>query len=263
MAVDLRLDYLNQVRGWITVAVTPLQWIAGIPSRMLGLADDALKSRGELEEELEQLRSRNLVLERQVQKLADLRVQNLRLRELLNSAEDLDEEVLAAELVGVDPNPGRQQILINRGERDGVVEGTSVLDSQGLLGQVIFVTPFSSRVMLITDLRHQIPVELNRNGVRAIAAGTGQSDQLELKHIPNTEDIELGDLLVSSGLGGRFPKGYPVGTVSLIERDPGRPFARILVTPTARLSRSRYLLLVLPPAHQGQIEQALKESAHE
>jgi rod shape-determining protein MreC len=170
--------------------------------------------------------------------------QNVRLRELLNSSSLVDERVLVAELVGVDPNPFTQRILINRGERDGVFLGQPVLDAAGLMGQVVEVTPYTARVLLITDITHSLPVQVNRNGLRAIASGTGNNEWLELRFIGDTADIRLGDILVSSGLGQRFPAGYPVGRVISVSQDPAKPFADVRVTPTAQLSRSRYMLLV-------------------
>jgi len=130
------------------------------------------------------------------------------------------------------------------GRKDNLYVGQAVLDAEGLMGQVIEVGLATSRVLLISDVSHGIPVHVNRNGVRAIAVGSGSLDQLTLIHVPDTADIMVGDLLVSSGLGGRFPKGYPVGVVSMVKHDPGQPFAIVEARPMANLDRSRYVLLV-------------------
>jgi rod shape-determining protein MreC len=149
-----------------------------------------------------------------------------------------------AELIGMDPNPFTHRIIINKGERDGVVLGQPVLDARGLMGQVVELMPYTSRVLLLTDTTHSIPVQVNRNGLRAIASGTGNPERLELRHVADTADIKEGDLLVSSGLGQRFPAGYPVATVKEVIHDSGQPFAIVRAVPTAALNRSRYLLLV-------------------
>ncbi|MNH15206.1 Cell shape-determining protein MreC [compost metagenome] len=168
----------------------------------------------------------------------------MRLRELLNSSALVNEKVEVAELIGVDPNPFTHRILINKGERDGVVLGQPVLDARGLMGQVVELMPYTARVLLLTDTTHSIPVQVNRNGLRAIASGTGNPERLELRHVADTADIKEGDLLVSSGMGQRFPAGYPVATVNEVIHDSGQPFAIVRAIPTAALNRSRYMLLV-------------------
>jgi len=163
---------------------------------------------------------------------------------LLNSSALVNEKVEVAELIGVDPNPFTHRILINKGERDGVFLGQPVLDARGLMGQVVELMPYTSRVLLLTDTTHSIPVQVNRNGLRAIASGTGNPERLELRHVADTADIKEGDLLVSSGMGQRFPAGYPVATVNEVIHDSGQPFAIVRAIPTAALNRSRYMLLV-------------------
>lgn len=163
---------------------------------------------------------------------------------MLNSSALVNEKVEVAELIGVDPNPFTHRILINKGERDGVFLGQPVLDARGLMGQVVELMPYTARVLLLTDTTHSIPVQVNRNGLRAIASGTGNPERLELRHVADTADIKEGDLLVSSGMGQRFPAGYPVATVNEVIHDSGQPFAIVRAIPTAALNRSRYMLLV-------------------
>lgn len=247
MVVDARFAALKPLRSQLGAVLTPLYYVAELPVRAWDAVYLQLTSRADLIAENERLRAEALLARHKLQKLASLTEQNVRLRELLNSSELLDERVLVAELIGIDPNPFAQRIMIDRGERDGVFLGQPVLDATGLMGQVVEVLPFTSRVLLITDVSHSLPVQINRNGLRAIASGTGNSEWLELRHVGDTADIRVDDIVVSSGLGQRFPAGYPVGRVTHVNRDSSQPFAEVRVAPTAQLNRSRYLLLVFSP----------------
>jgi rod shape-determining protein MreC len=231
-------------RSFLDTLGTPIYWAADLPLRLRDWADEHIQSRFELLEAKERLARENLILQGRSQQMASLQAENVRLRALLNSSALLRDDVLVAELVGVSPDPMRHLLVLNKGERDGVFVGQPLIDADGLMGQVVEVTTASSRALLITDATHSIPVQINRNGVRAIAEGTGSLGSLEIHHVSATTDIQLGDLLVTSGLGGRFPEGYPVAVVSEIERDPGRTFARVLARPSAALDRSRHVLLV-------------------
>ena len=156
--------------------------------------------------------------------------------------------MLIAQILAVDLDPFSRRIVINKGTQDGVGVGQSLIDSNGIMGQIVTAGPVSSNALLITDPSHAMPVQVNRNGLRSVAVGTGTVNLLELTHIPNNADIRVGDLLVTSGLGGRFPSGYPVGRIVSVERDSGQPFARVNLTPSARLARNREVLLVWSPA---------------
>jgi rod shape-determining protein MreC len=175
-----------------------------------------------------------------------LESENERLRSLLASSFKLHDRVIIAELLAVDLQPFRHTVVINKGQREGAYDGQPIVDANGIMGQIVHTGPFSSTVLLITDPTHAIPVQVNRNGLRAIAVGTGQSHTLQLEYLPNNADIEKGDLIVSSGLGSRFPAGYPVGTVTEIKLDPAEPFAKVMVVPSARMEQSREVLLVWP-----------------
>ena len=220
------------------------------PDRVEIWADNRVMSRETLVQENESLRSEVLVLRRKVQQTASLAAENIRLRRLLNSAETLEDRVLVAELIGVSPDPNQHIVMVNRGLNHGVYVGQALLDASGLMGQVIEVGQQNAKVLLITDVTHAIPVQVNRNGVRLIAEGIGDLYQLALPHISSTMDIKEGDLLVSSGLGQRFPVGYPVAKVTKVKFDRGKPFAQIYAQPMAELNRSRHVLLVFdkPPA---------------
>lgn len=244
MVVDARFEVLHPLRSQVGVITEPAYRVARMPLTLWEGATQQFTSRSELMAENEKLKAEALLMQGRLQKLATLTEQNVRLRELLNSAALVDERVLVTELIGVDPNPFTHRILIDKGEKDGLFLGQPVLDARGLMGQVVEVMPYTARVLLLTDTNHSIPVQVNRNGLRAIAAGSGNPERLELRHVADTADIKEGDLLVSSGMGQRFPAGYPVATVSEVIHDSGQPFAIVRAVPTAALNRSRYMLLV-------------------
>lgn len=241
---SLYTDWLAPVRAQLGAVATPFYWVTNLPGRLMDWGDEAFTSREDLREENEALETELLIHRRKVQRMAALAAENVRLRRLLGSTDMLQDPVLIAELAGVSPDPLRQWVVIDKGRSDGVYTGQPVLDAFGLMGQVVEANPDSSRVLLITDTSHALPVQVNRNGVRAVAEGTGRMDQLRLRHVSNTTDIRTGDTLISSGLGGRFPVGYPVAEVERVERDPGQSFATVIARPKARLDRSRHLLLV-------------------
>lgn len=250
IAADLHYRQLATVRSFLDTAMTPVYWIADIPLRIGDWGETNLQSRSSLLEEADRLERENLVLQGRSLQMASLQAENVRLRALLNSSALLRDDVLVAELVGVSPDPARHQLVLNKGANDGVFVGQPLIDADGLLGQVVEVSRESSRALLITDATHSVPVQVNRNGVRAIAEGTSALGSLEVHHVSATTDIQEGDLLVTSGLGGRFPVGYPVAIVRAVVRDPGEAFAEIIATPSAALDRSRHVLLVFTDAAQ-------------
>lgn len=242
--VDHHLTYLQPLRTWVGYLSAPVYKITNSTRHFTDWAEQRTKSREDLEIENKALRDKVLLLERRLQKLAALTAENVRLRELLNSSALVSDTVLIAEIIGLDPDPFRHEIVLDKGEKDGVVLGQPILDASGLMGQIIEVGPLTSRALLITDVSHATPVMVNRNGVRAIAVGGGKLDRLTLTYVPETADIKVGDLLVSSGLGGRFPSGYPVGVVTRVEHDGGQPFAVVEARPTSQLDRVHHVLLV-------------------
>ncbi|MBK6738310.1 MAG: rod shape-determining protein MreC [Haliea sp.] len=244
IVADLHYNKLQAARAMLDTLASPIFWIANLPTRLGEWSTTHIQSRSQLLEENERLRRENLVLQGRSQQMASLQGENVRLRKLLNSSALLRDDVLVAELVGVSPDPERLQLVLNKGERDGVFVGQPLIDADGLMGQIVEVSSGTSRALLITDVTHSVPVQVNRNGVRAIAEGTGELGSLEVRHVSSTTDIQKGDLLVTSGLGGRFPEGYPVAVVTEVERDLGEPFARVLAVPSAALDRTRHVLLV-------------------
>lgn len=251
MTVDHRQGHLEKVRSALSVFVYPLQYVANLPVTVTNWVSEALTTRTRLMEENALLRDEQLVLSSKIQKFEIIEAENERLREMLQSSERLDERVLIAELLAVDLQPFRHQIVINKGKREGVYDGQPIVDANGVMGQIVHVGPFSSTVLLLTDPTHAIPVQINRNGLRSVAVGTGQSHILQLEHLSNNVDIKEGDLVVSSGLGSRFPPGYPVGVVHDISRVPGEPFTKVTIIPSAQLEKSREVLLVWPETSSG------------
>ena len=249
VVLDLKWAQMKQTRSYLSLLITPLQWVVDTPAQVADELSDVLVTRTQLIDDNRRLRQEALLLRQRVSQMASLTAENVRLRELLNGRNRLDQDVMLTELIGVNPDPFQHQIILNRGSEDNAYVGQAVLDSGGIMGQVVELSHYTSRAMLITDSRHAIPVEVNRNGFRSIALGNGSVNQLELGHVPDTADIREGDLLVSSGLGGRFPRGYPVAKVISVKRDPGQPFALVKAEPTAMLNKSRHILLVdLPQA---------------
>lgn len=244
MIVDHLSDFLDEIRGGLTVIVTPVIVAADLPNQTVSGIKEVFETRADMRQRIGSLEQEQLLLRAKTEKMAALTAENNRLRDLLGSAAKLQDNVLVAELIGVDPDPERHEVVIDKGTVDNVFVGQPVLDAEGLMGQVIEVSPYVSRVLLISDLSHSVPVQVVRSNLRLIARGTGVTRQLELMHVQDTADIREGDLLVSSGLGGRFPVGYPVGVVNHVEHDPGEPFARVTATPSALLDRSRHVLLV-------------------
>ena len=244
--LDGKTDSMSRARSVMETAVGGLYYLANSPRTVLDGVSDNLVDTNKLQIEnkvlREQLREKNadLLL------LDQLKVENQRLRLLLNSPLRTDEYKKIAEVLTAETDVYRQQVVINQGERDGAYVGQPVIDEKGVIGQIISVGENTSRVLLLTDVTHYIPVQVLRNDVRVIASGTGHADELTLENVPRSADIEKGDLLVTSGLGGRFVEGYPVAVVQSISRDGGNYFATIKAKPLASLDRLRYLLLLWP-----------------
>jgi len=244
MMADHRQYHVDTARSLLSSITAPLHYAANLPIVAGEWVSGQLSSREHLLEENDALRQSNLRLMAQQQRFLSLESENMRLRDLLDSSFKVGERVLIAELLAVDLDPYRQQVVIDKGSVSGVYSGQAVLDANAVMGQVVSVNPFSSTVLLITDASHALPVEVNRNGLRTVAMGTGRVNELELPHLPNNADIQVGDQLMTSGLGGLFPAGYPVARVTSVEQDAGRPFLRVRAEPSAHLERVREVLLV-------------------
>ncbi|MEH6823254.1 MAG: rod shape-determining protein MreC [Motiliproteus sp.] len=244
MLTDLIWSPMAYYRGYLSLAVTPLRWLMDLPPRVMTVIDQSLSERDALQVENDTLRADLLLMARKLQRFDSMDNENGRLRNLLGVSKQLDLRVLLAELIGVSADPFSHQVVINKGLHDQVYLGQPVLDEGGVMGQVVEVGPYTSRVLLLTDAQHAIPVQVSRSGFRALLLGRGNDQELLLNHVADTADINVGDLLLSSGLGARFPKGYPVAKVIDVIHDPGQPFAIVRCQPTAQLDTSRHLLLV-------------------
>ncbi|MFV8834648.1 rod shape-determining protein MreC [Aquisalimonas sp.] len=244
MSLDHRQHLTEPVRSAIQTTVHPVHYAVNVPFDLFGFAAERLASRSALIEENARLRDQQLLNDARLQRLDQLERENIRLQGLLGSAYEVEESVLIAELMRVDLDPYRHLLRVDKGTRSGARTGQAVIDANGIMGQVDSVSRSSAVVRLITDPSHAIPVEVNRNGLRSIAVGGGNLQALDLPHLPNNADVEEGDLLISSGLAGRFPRGYPVAEITEVERRPGEAFARVTARPLAQLDRSREMLLV-------------------
>ena len=246
MFVDQRFNHLELVRSNISVVLSPLRYLVSLPAITGNWVGDWYTSHTELSRENSTLRAEGRILNARLQKMQVLQAENTRLRNMLGSSRKLADQVLVAELLSVDQNPYRQLIEINKGAIEGVAIGHAVIDDFGVMGQVIHVNRYTATTILISDPEHAIPVQFTRSGTRSVAFGNGSADQLELRYLPATADIMVGDQLVTSGLGGRFPADYPVATVTSISEDLTRGFVSVLAKPLARLDSSREVLVIKP-----------------
>jgi len=243
-------NVLQPAKAVFVDLVSPIYHITDVASNLSDWGEETLMTREELLAERERLEDENLILQRHSLQLASLRAENVRMRQLLGASELVEERVLIAELVGTPPDTETHRLIIDRGRLDNVQEGQPVIDAGGVFGQVRIVGEENSEIILISDREHAIPVEVLRSSARAIAAGTGDYNELRLRNVAPTMDIQVGDELVSSGLAEKFPRGYPLGTVVSVEEDSSSPFLQVIVEPSAGLQTSNQLLLVFSERQQ-------------
>lgn len=249
MTIDHRWKHLDAVRNTLSYLLYPVEYVVDLPIRLYYWSEEVMSSHQSLLEENRQLRDLQLQSRVQLQKLDILEKENERLRILLSATPKTTEDHLIAEIVAVDVDPYRHFIVLNKGSRDGAYKGQPIIDAHGVMGQIVYVNAMTSTAMLITDVSHAIPVQVDRNGLRSVAFGTGQTDYLDLRHIPHNADIRVGDKLISSGLGERFPRNYPVAMITNINRDTGETFIEVRAEPLAQLDTSREVLLVWTQNH--------------
>ncbi len=260
MVFDHRQNQVSWLHDGFSALLHPIRLIANFPNSASSWFRESFASRRDLQQENASLLTQHLVLKTQLQKMESLEAENLRLRSLLGSSFNVsNQRMLIAELMTVDLDPFRHQITINKGANHDLYVGQPLVDSEGIMGQLVRVSPYSSTAMLITDPGHAIPVEINRNGLRTIALGTGASSELHLPYIANNADIKVGDLITTSGLGGRFPQGFPVGEIVRIDQNPGKNFAQVIVQPRALLDRSRVVLMLWPSPAPEEIDKTPDE----
>jgi len=251
MALDNRNQAIQSVRSVLATAVYPIRVLIDTPSSVGHWLGESMSTRDTLQSENRQLNDRILVQDARLQRMAALEAENARLRALLDSTAKVADRVLIAEIMSVDMNPFRHKIVINKGNSDDIYVGQALIDAQGVIGQITRDQIYSAEALLITDVDHALPVELLRNQLRTIAMGTGDMERLSLPFLPRNADVIEGDLLVTSGLGGTFPPGYPVGTIEAVTSEAGERFLRIRAKPAARLNRIREVLLIWPEPATG------------
>lgn len=248
MALDTRLDALNALRQMLAVAVSPLQRLANAPAELLVQTSDFFVTQAYLQDENAALRQRQLVQSAQLQRMQAMQAENAQLRKILGIQQKRGETVVAAEIMYAGRDPFSQKIIVDKGSNHRVKAGQPAIDDVGVIGQVTRVYPFSSEITLLTDQDQAIPVEIVRNGARAVAFGHGQDDTLELPFMAANADIQNGDVLITSGIDGIYPAGLPVAVVSKIERNAA--FAKISCTPSAGVNRHKQLLILVGEGQQ-------------
>ena len=242
--MDYHSSYLHSLRSMLYSGTKPLVNVAEIPTNVAYWVQFVLQDRKLLNERNQEVEAENARLRQKVIELEDKALHGQWISELLNSKEKLNEEVLLAKLNSIDLNPLTHKIVVNRGNNEDVFIGQPVVDYRGVIGQVTETTLHNSAVTLLTDPNHSIPVRIRRNGLLAVANGLGGSHMLSVPNIPQNQDIQVGDILITSGLGRRFPSGYPVATITSVVRDKNAPFLEVKATPLAKIDRGYDVLLV-------------------
>lgn len=268
MVLDRRGGWLTHVRYYLSAAAYPLQLVVSSPAQAWNWSQESLTARESLQAQNAALRQRDRELSLQVMRFAALQRENADLRGLRAALPAVADHWMAAEVISTDMDPTglRQRLVINRGAHNGVFRGQAVMDSYGVLGQTTRVGPWSSEVILITDPEHAIPVANERTGVHTIASGTGDPDSLTLRYLPGNADVKTGDLLITSGLGGVFPEGYPVARVAAVRRDAADPLPQFRATPLAHLTALHEVMLVwfqeTNPAAPSQLQNGVAKTGN-
>lgn len=259
MVLDHRQNHLDAVRKAIGAAVYPIQVVVDAPFRLWDWVREGTSDRNEMRLELSRLQAERLLTSARLQRMTALEAENARLRDLLEARTQMRDEIRVAEIMAVDANPYRHNIVIDVGEREGAYDGQAIIDATGVIGQIIKTGLTTSQAMLISDPSHSLPVEVNRNGLRTIANGTGEFGRLALPFLTNNADIRPGDLLVTSGLGGAFPSGYPVAVIDTVNRIPQEPFADVTAIPAASLDQVREVMLIWSPSPAAEANEAAED----
>lgn len=244
MVLDHRGNYLETAKMWMGLAVHPIYSVVQAPFDFWNWVTGSFSDRTKLRSENERLTEELRVARIKALQFESLNEENRRLRAIRAASEGMGERTLIAEIIHVDVDPFRHRVRINKGTDDGVFKGQPVLDAFGIVGQVTRVDRYTAELILISDSEHATPVQVNRNGIRSIAVGTGDVNKLSLPYLTVESDVKPDDLLVSSGLDGIFPAGYPVARITSVKRDPSETFAVVEARPMAQLDRSREVLLL-------------------
>ncbi len=254
LVIDQRENHLDTVRRALSATVYPLRVIVDSPVAAWRWVDEVTTKRNDLLLESSRLKAESILTQAKLQRYAALEAENARLRAMLEATSRVRDRVRVAEIMSVSPNPFRHSIVIDKGTRDDVYDGQAIVNANGVVGQIMNTGLLSAQGLLISDPDHALPVEVNRTGLRTIALGTGEFDRLDLPFLPNNADIEEGDLLVTSGLGGMFPRGYPVAVISKITPVPSEPFAEVSARPAAALNQIHEVMLVWSTRAETDIE---------
>jgi rod shape-determining protein MreC len=242
--VDKRYAHLVKIRQVLSIAAYPVQVAVASPFQGWNWFRDSVTTRDVLRADKAKLEAELRLAQFRLQRYEALEAETQRLRALRENTESVTDRFVIGDVMNVDLDAFRERVLVDKGAGDGIYVGQAVLDSGGVFGQVARVGQLTSEVILVSDAAHAIPVQINRNGLRTIAVGTGETNRLKLPYLPTSADVIAGDLLVTSGLGGGFPAGYPVGTIAEVKRDPSQSLADVDVKPAAALDRSKELLFV-------------------
>jgi len=242
--IDKRYDHLGKIRRLLSVVAYPVQIAVASPFEGWHWFRDSVSTRDALRVDKTKLEAELRVAQFRLQRYEALEAETQRLRALRENTAGVTDRFLVGDVMNVDLDAFRERVLVDKGASDGIYIGQAVLDSGGVFGQVARVGQLSSEVILVSDAAHAIPVQINRNGLRTVAVGTGDTNRLKLPYLPTSADVVAGDLLVTSGLGGGFPAGYPVGTIAEVKRDPAQSLADVDVKPAAALDQSKELLFV-------------------
>jgi rod shape-determining protein MreC len=246
---DKRYDHLGKIRRALSFVAYPVQLAVASPFEGWHWFRESVTTRDTLRADKARLEADLRVAQFRLQRYEALEAESQRLRALRENTSGVADRFIIGDIMDIDLDAFRERVLVDKGASQGIFVGQAVLDSGGVFGQVARIEQYTSEVILISDPAHAIPVQINRTGLRTVAVGTGDTSRLKLPYLPTSADVQVGDLLVTSGLGGGFPVGYPVGTVSQVRRDPAQSLAEVDVRPAAALDRSRELMFVwLKPA---------------
>jgi rod shape-determining protein MreC len=244
IVVDKRYEHLAHIRRYLSIVAYPLQVAVASPFEGWDWFRESVTTRDALRADKARLEAELRLAQFRLQRYAALEAESARLRALRENTADVADHFVIGKIMDLDLDAFRERVLVDKGAHDGVYVGQAVLDSGGVFGQVARVGELTCEVILVSDAAHAIPVQINRNGLRTIAVGTGDTSRLKLPYLPTSADVTVGDLLLTSGLGGGFPAGYPVGTIAEVRRDPAQSLAEVEVKPAAALDRSRELMFV-------------------
>ncbi|MDG2228776.1 MAG: rod shape-determining protein MreC [Gammaproteobacteria bacterium] len=244
MYLDFQGNYTDRLRSYLSVAVLPIQIAANAPKKIINNLKNKLSDRESILTENQLLKKEIIQLYSKVQQTYKLEAENKRLFELLKAKPEDGENFIFADIIAVNQDNDKHQIIINKGSMDGIELGAAIADSKGIIGHIVRDQVLASEVLLISDPEHGIPIEIARNGLRAIAIGIGSYDEIILNNLPNNSDIKINDVLITSGLGGRYPEGYPVAIISNIERVKGDSYLSIGAKPIANLKNINEVLVI-------------------